>query len=768
MKRFAPLCLLLMALYLQSIAITNCKITANSSYSNPVCTAHNGSIAISPGSGTAPYSYHWNTVGSTSALHSLAAGNYAVTVTDAQGCTAAQTFTLVTTSRTMILNATAVSDTCASGRGRVTVVVQGNGNAPLRYLWSNNGTSATITGLSARYYSVVVSDSNGCSATAGASVSNIGTAIAVTGAVTQPQCYGTKGSINTSATGGAGGAFSYLWSNAATGNIITALTPGNYIVTVNGQHGCSASHTFTITNPDSIQLQYTVANLKCDLAQGGSLTNASITGANYPWTALWTGPNSYTAHSVSINGLIKGNYHLTFTDAHNCSTTRSYFVDSLGSMNVVYSVSNIQCGGNTGAINYVSLSPYSQLATYRWTGGNNFSSTSQSIANLAAGNYTVNVSENFGCSAVRNYNVTQGFDVGVSAIKNYNDPTPGRWFMFHPIAGDMSQLTGNHCAAGISGQVQFSFTGQAHYAGVTPGALHPDIVRGDTLIWNIADFGRLRTDSSFFILFNTDSSANLFSQVCATVTVTPLVGDYNPTNNTMEYCLSVVRPSDPNEMVVSPEGNIDTMQKWLTYTVHFQNTGSAPAQHVFILDSLDSHLDASTLKVLGSSHQVQSLVSGNVVKFDFEDIDLPDSASNQAGSHGTVQYTIRLLDNLASGTEIKANANIYFDFNLPVATNYTLNTITPGISTSVNEVQKGAGGLIFYPNPAHDIVFVKADNDALGGRIEITDALGRKCVSTSIVDNIFNLPINHLARGVYVISILKPSGFSFAKKLTVE
>ena len=156
------------------------------------------------------------------------------------------------------------------------------------------------------------------------------------------------------------------------------------------------------------------------------------------------------------------------------------------------------------------------------------------------------------------------------------------------------------------------------------------------------------------------------------------------------------------------------------------------------------------------------------MKFDFANIDLPDSASDQTGSHGTVQYAVRLLENLTTGTEIKANANIYFDFNQPVATNYTLNTIVTGISTSVGEVQRGVGGLTFYPNPAHNVVSVKVDNDAVGGRLEILDILGRKYVSTPISGNTFNLPIGNLSQGVYLISILKPTGFGIAKKLTVE
>ena len=769
MRTVAPLTLLLLAIQLQCVAVINCSFNINTASINPICTNAAGSITINPISGNSPFAYHWANGSTTSSLQHLAPGQYAVTVTDARGCTATQSVSLAASSRSINLGMAVINDTCISSRGKETVSVSGNGTAPYKYIWSQGGTTSAITGLTAHYYTTTVTDVNGCSATAGASVSNFGTAITITGSAVSPACFAGTGSITINAGGGAGGSYSYLWSNGSTSQNPTALPAGNYQVTVTGAYACTATHAYTITRPDSIRLTYSVTALKCDSAKGGAITNTAVSGANYPYTYAWTGPNGFSSTVANLNHLFAGNYHLVLTDSKGCSAIRNFNVDSTGSIGLNYNVANIQCpGANNGAISFAQLNPYSQLATYNWSGIKNFTSSAQSVSNLAPGGYAVTVTESFGCKAVKNYTVTEGFDVGVSVIKNFNVPAPGKAFIIHPVAGDLSQLNGNHCAAGINGKVQLVFSGPAHFTGVTAGALAPTKISGDTLTWNIADFGNLRIDSSFFVCMMTDSSADLSSQVCFTFTVTPLSGDYNTSNNIGEYCMTVVRCYDPNQVQVVPDGNIENTQKYLTYTVLFQNTGTAPAQNVVVLDTLDSHIDATSIKVLASSHTVQTVLNGNAVKFNFRDINLPDSGNDPAGSHGWVQYLVRLNDNLPVGTEINAGASIVFDFNAPVATNTTLNKVVAGINTAVAEPIKEDNSLEVYPNPAHGKISINVGNDAIGGNIEIVDAAGRKCFGAGINANTFNLSISNFAAGVYWVNVVKYSGSIITKKLLIE
>jgi len=278
-------------------------------------------------------------------------------------------------------------------------------------------------------------------------------------------------------------------------------------------------------------------------------------------------------------------------------------------------------------------------------------------------------------------NCKAGYDVGISGLE-YDQFLPGKKNYITLPAGDISELYGLHCAAGISGQVQFTYSGPIRFVSMDSSAfaLPPSSISGNTLTWNIADFGTVDIGSAFAMIFYTDSSAQLHDHVCFSAQVTPVVGDNNPANNNLYYCDEVLVAYDPNEKTVYPQGNIDTTVKWLTYTIHFQNTGTAPARHVKVTDTLDSHLDPHSFQLLNYSHRnITQIGSDGTVVFNFPNINLPDSGTSQSASKGYVQYRIRMKDGLNYGTYIRNTANIYFDFNSPVVTNTTVDHLQSSI-----------------------------------------------------------------------------------------
>ncbi|MBI4646867.1 MAG: VCBS repeat-containing protein [Bacteroidia bacterium] len=138
---------------------------------------------------------------------------------------------------------------------------------------------------------------------------------------------------------------------------------------------------------------------------------------------------------------------------------------------------------------------------------------------------------------------------------------------------------------------------------------------------------------------------------------------------------------DPNDKLVAPKGcgpfhNISKNQL-LTYTVRFQNTGTGPAHNIVIRDAFNSDFDITTLQILASSHTIThtEIIPNNALIISFEGIELPDSASNPAGSNGFVTFNLYPIQNLADGTTITNQAGIYFDFNEVVLTNTTVNTL---------------------------------------------------------------------------------------------
>jgi len=149
-----------------------------------------------------------------------------------------------------------------------------------------------------------------------------------------------------------------------------------------------------------------------------------------------------------------------------------------------------------------------------------------------------------------------------------------------------------------------------------------------------------------------------------------------------EECLPIIDSYDPNDKQVIPVGltaeNYTPTNSPLRYTIRFQNTGTDVAYRVVAVDTLSPDLDLSTFQVGAVSHGYQLAVSGKVkpvLTFTFDNIMLPDSTTNQAGSNGFIQFSIKPKANLPVKTKIENYADIFFDYNDPVRTNTTINRI---------------------------------------------------------------------------------------------
>ncbi len=286
-----------------------------------------------------------------------------------------------------------------------------------------------------------------------------------------------------------------------------------------------------------------------------------------------------------------------------------------------------------------------------------------------------------------------GFDVGVVAVVNTSVRFfPGDSSLVIVKAGDFSTFYNLHCSSGIAGTLTVTFTGPVAYLSPAVGSLTPTV--GSNFIeYTITDFGAINLNTAFAFYLLTDTAAQAGQSICLSVDVTPTFGDNNPSNNNLTHCFQVVTSYDPNEKSVSPVGDIEQNQEWLTYTIHFQNTGNAPAQHIVVTDTLDASIQEATFTYLGSSHEPFIQVNGNVVKFSFPNINLPDSTNDEPNSHGYVQYKVKIDSGLTVGTTIENTANIFFDFNTPVITNTTVNTIVA--PTGVTELNSEI--LTVYP-----------------------------------------------------------------------
>jgi hypothetical protein len=208
------------------------------------CGATNGSIDLTVAGGTPPYGYSWTNGATTQDLTGLAAGTYTVTVTDAHGCQAFKSVTILAPGAPS-LSETHVNVSCNGGsNGSVDLTVTG-GTGPFTYAWSNGATTQDLSGLTANTYNVTVTDANSCTALLGVTVTQPAV-LALSETHVNVCTGGSNGSIDLTVTGGTA-PYGYAWSNGATTQDLSGLTAGPYNVTVTDAHGCTQGLGVTIT-----------------------------------------------------------------------------------------------------------------------------------------------------------------------------------------------------------------------------------------------------------------------------------------------------------------------------------------------------------------------------------------------------------------------------------------------------------------------------------------------------------------------------------------
>jgi hypothetical protein len=365
------------------------------------------------------------------------------------------------------------------------------------------------------------------------------------------------------------------------------------------------------------------------------------------------------------------------------------------------------------------------------------SSGFHTVAITAADSLKFNV--NFGIEC-------RGSDVGVEAISGRF--RQGRTETVTIQSGDMTGFLG--CSGFSSAIVSTAIIGSVQYKNPAPGALTPTTVVGNTLTYAIADVSKIDMTSDFNIDVQTDSNAVLGSSVCITTTIHTPTPDYNPANDSLTMCFSVVNSLDPNEKTVYPK-DISPNATWLNYTVQFQNTGNDTAYDIVIRDTLSANLDLESIQYIASSHSPIVQVKGNVAVFTFANINLLDSFHNEPKSHGWLQYRIKTKPGLPLQSQIKNTAYIYFDLNAPVVTNTTVNTVTV---TGINDINGVEPSLVLYPNPASNVLNI-GTNAMHPQWLTFYDASGRK-VSEQAYTN--TIDVSALASGVYLLELKSVEG----------
>jgi hypothetical protein len=278
----------------------------------------------------------------------------------------------------------------------------------------------------------------------------------------------------------------------------------------------------------------------------------------------------------------------------------------------------------------------------------------------------------------------------------------------------------------------------------------PSVVNGNLLTWNHSNLNHSSmTGPGARVFANPLTTLSVGDSVCNTASISLFAGDVNPSNNMNTVCAPVVNSFDPNDKYVFPNGSgsqgfVPPLTEF-TYLIQFQNTGNDVAYRVNILDTLDSDLDLSSFKVVGSSHDYDVYFhSPHIIDFSFEGINLPDSNTNEPMSHGFILYSIKAADGLLSGTELTNRAHIYFDNNAPVATRLTLNTISGTQGLSENTPFE----ISIIPNPASSELKIKLDKDA-DYKLNVYTSASQQVFSGNFSGKEYKLDVTQIPSGIY-------------------
>jgi gliding motility-associated-like protein len=298
------------------------QLTVTGVVTNEGCDNQPGNIITTTNNGLPPYTYAWTPAnGNNPDFNPANAGNYSLTVTDANGCTATNVFE-VNPFEQFIPVIDARNVVCGVP-GKIDVTLR-NGNAPFTFAWSSNAPAATntpsstnISNLSAGTYTLTITDNTNCISIFDVIVDEtIKPIVNITGNP-QQACIGENITLN------AMGADTYVWSTGETTTTITVPVTGSQTISLVGTIGSC------ISEPDTFRIEaFPVPNVvisgNTTVCGSGSTTLTATPGyVTYEWrdnmNVLVGFNNVFTATSSGV-------YTVTVSGGGGCTSTAAVTV----------------------------------------------------------------------------------------------------------------------------------------------------------------------------------------------------------------------------------------------------------------------------------------------------------------------------------------------------------------------------------------------------------------------------------------------------------
>jgi gliding motility-associated-like protein len=447
-------------------------LTASFNTVKALCTSASGASEATVSGGVAPYTYAWsNSGGTTNKIENVKAATFTLTVTDKNNCTT--TFNTIVDQNTvnpLKIDLTKTTDaTCAGATGAIDIAPN-SGKTPYVFNW-DNGAAATedLATATIGKHTISVTDANGCIQSANYEI-KAPDAVVVTAAAVSTKCVDSKdGSVKVaSTTGGNAGAFTYTWSNGATGSEALPLAPGSYKVVATDSKGCKGeSQAVTINTPTVIQITGTVAEQTIPGNTGNGSINLSLNGGTGAYTYAWATPTNNT--NKDLTGIVAGDYTVKVKDANGCEVSKAFTVKTNfirfddTKLALTDSKCKIEGGGeiNVGGGTLGGSPDY----TYVWSPA---TVTGSNPKNLKAGNYAVTVSDKNGVSITKSFVIktlsslaSKAINLGNAAIDQSNGKSTVE------ITGGSAPYTINWSTGNKAAQTNDQLPKGRHYVTIT-------------------------------------------------------------------------------------------------------------------------------------------------------------------------------------------------------------------------------------------------------------------------------------------------------------
>lgn len=256
-----------------------------------------------------------------------------------------------------------------------------------------------------------------------------------------------------------------------------------------------------------------------------------------------------------------------------------------------------------------------------------------------------------------------------------------------------------------------------------------------------------------------DFPVNIDDQLAFSATISPSgIADETPDDNTVTFNQFVIGSYDPNNIIClqGETAPVDLIGDYLYYVINFENTGNSEAVNI-IVNSLinDSDYDINTLRVIESSHNVNTKIENNQVEFFFENIYL------EGGGHGNILLKMATNPDLQVNDFVQSKANIYFDYNFPILTNDATTTFAVLSAEDFDPIN----AFKVYPNPVEDKLFIQSVEVIKS--VELYDQMGRLVSVNLPSESEIEMDFSHKASGVYFVKITTQS-YSKTEKLIVK